>query len=332
MKKFLSKIITVFAAVALALSVTACGGNDKTTVRVYMPDGAPAVALARLMHDGMDNTEFTVVQASTIAARVSTGAADLAIMPVNAAATLYNKGTDIVMLTVNTHGNLFIVGDGDEIELSDLAGKRLGVIGMGNVPDQVMRMLLNKAGVEFEISENAVAGKVALRYAADGGELMPLLKTGKVDYALLAEPAVTTATDPDGNLKKSVVLDVQQAWFDEYEFEYPQACLIVRGEFLDDNKDYVDVFVDTLAASDGWAERNPDKALAAVKAHMESGIQSTLTTLTATTVENCNIRTDKADTARLDCDDYFKLLTMLETGAGSFALDKAPDLEFYRQA
>lgn len=332
MKKLLSKISVVFASVALALSMAACGGNDKTTVRVYMPDGAPAIALAQLMYDGVDNTEFTVVQASTIAARVSTGAADLAIMPVNAAAKLYNKGTDIVMLTVNTHGNLYIVGDGDEIELSGLVGKRLGVIGIGNVPDQVLRMLLDKAGIEFEISESAVAGKVALRYAADGSELMPLLKAGKVDYALLAEPAVTTATAPDGNLKKSVVLDVQQEWFDRFEFEYPQACLVVRGEFLDDDKAYVDAFLEKLVASDGWAESNTDKTLETIKAHMESGTQSTLTTFNATTVENCNIRTDKADTVKRECDEYFGLLTKLETGAGSFALDKAPDAEFYYQA
>ncbi len=127
------------------------GAPVGNTYNVYMPDGAPAIALAKLMDEGYAGASFTVVQASTIAQRVSSGAADLAIMPINAAATLYNGGKDIVMLTVNTHGNLYVVGDGDDVDLNGLAGKRVGVIGQGNVPDLTLRMLLGERGMEIAV-------------------------------------------------------------------------------------------------------------------------------------------------------------------------------------
>ena len=329
MKKTMAKILAVLASVMLALSFAACGNNtDKTKVKVYMPDGAPAIALAAFMANNYDNTDFTIVNANTIAAHVAgkTADADLAIMPINAAATLYNKGNDIVMLTVNTHGNLFIVGDGGNITLSSLVGKRLGVIGMGNVPDQVLRMLLDRSSIKYEVSDTAVDGKVALRYADDGGTLLPLLKQGVVDYALLPEPAATTAV---WNLNKSIVLDIQSAWNTKFGFEYPQACLVARGEFVDNNKAYVDKFINDLKAYDGWAENNPDKAFAALESHMEDGVTSSFKTLNKGMVERCNIRTDYADDAKIYCEQYFVLLTTFETGTGTTALDKIPSDGFY---
>ena len=325
MKKLFGKILSVLTAAVFALSLAACG-EKRTTVGVYMPDGAPAVALSAFMANGYENTEFTVVASSAINGVVSGGSADMAIMPINAAAKMYNDGEDIVMLSVNTHGNLYIVGDGTTIALSDLVGKRLGVIGMGNIPDQVLRMLLDGTGIEYEISDTAVAGKVALRYAADGGKLLPLLGAGEVDYALLAEPAATTAVN---KLKKSIVLDMQAAWKNEFGFEYPQACLVARGEFVDDNKAYVDKFLDDLKARDDYAVREPEKAFEAIKSHMADGTQTSLTVLNAGIAERCNIRTDFADDAKINCNQYFALLIKLQSGTGATALEKIPDDGFY---
>lgn len=331
MKKFSAKLLAIIASVMFALPFAACNrGSDNAPVKVYMPDGAPAVALASFMSNGYDNTEFTVVNASTITAHVAgnTADADLAIMPINAAATVYNKGNDIVMLSVNTHGNLFIVGSDGDITLSALKGKRLGVIGMGNVPDQVLRMLLDGANIQYEVSDTVVENKVALRYAEDGGVLLPLLKQGVVDYALLPEPAATTAVT---NLGKAIVLDVQSAWESEFDFEYPQACLVARGKFADENKAFVEKFVRDLKAADGWAEKNPDKALTAITEHLESGLTASFKMLNAGIVERCNIRTDYADDAKIYCNQYFDLLTKFETGTGTVALDKIPDDGFYYQ-
>ncbi|MCH5164903.1 MAG: ABC transporter substrate-binding protein [Clostridiales bacterium] len=328
MKKFISKVLAFLSALTIAVPLTACSKDDGK-VHIYMPDGAPAIALSALMDSGYAGADFTVVTASSIAGHVSSGNADMAIMPINAAAKLYNGGVDIVMLTVNTHGNLYIVGNSGVDELGDLVGMRLGVIGRGNVPDLILRMLLEESDIDYEVSDSAVSGKIALRYEETGGALLPLLGKGDIDYALLGEPAVTTATTKFEG--KVPVIDMQETWELTIGGEYPQACLVAKGSLIDNRREFVNGFLAALEKSDGWAEANPDKALQAVKSHMQKGSTSELTVLSSTIVKRCNIYTVAAEEKRADCTDYFRLLTRLELDNGTTALNKVPDDNFYYQ-
>lgn len=310
-----------------ALGLTACGG-EKEAYKVYMPDGAPAIALAGLMNDGYAGAEFTVVQASTIAQRVSTGDADFAIMPINAAATLYNNGVDIVMLSVNTHGNLYIIGDGESATLDDLVGKRVGVIGQGQVPDLTLKMLCAEKDIDIVVSAESTEGKVAVAYADDGPALAPLIKQGKLDYGLLGEPAATTIS---GNLEKSIVADVQKLWSDTFGGEYPQACLVARREVINKDKKFVDKFLSAVKAQDDWAASNAEAAVKAVEEHMEDGVQTTLNakTLTAEVISRCNIKTVNASECKEACVTFFEKLLPLKTALDRPVLAQKPAEEFY---
>lgn len=327
------RILCAALAAVFCLPLGACGDDDGQTVHVYMPDGAPAVALSKLMHDGYDGADFTVVPADTIAPQVSSGTADMAIMPVNAAATLYNAGKDIVMLSVNTHGNLYILGKSDIASLDDLVGKRLASIGKGGVPENTLRLLLDNSGIDYEQSETAVDGKVAIRFA-EASAMAPLIKQNKADCLLLAEPAVTTimnalAADDDPSNDVQVAIDVQTAWKNVFTYDYPQACLVAKGSLIDDNKEFVEKFLAALGNSDGWAAQHPTEALEAIKTHMISGTETTLKALSEPIVSRCNIRTVAAEDARENCTAYFNLLTGLMTDLGQPALAKAPNNEFY---
>lgn len=329
MKCRLTKLLcAVAAATAAAIPLSACAEpDDSNTVKVFMPDGAPAIALAALMDEGFENTEFTVVAASTIGERVSLGDADMAIMPINAAAALYNKGVGITMLSVNTHGNLYVVGGGDAIGPNDLVGKRLGVIGRDNVPDLTLKMIAEELDIELEESDNAVEGKIAVRYAADGPAIMPLIKQGAVDYALLADPAATNAVN---NFDKSIVMDMQEQWQSLFGGEYPQACLVAKKSLVDEAPQYVQKFMTALKASDGWAEDNPQKTVDTISAHIRDA-QPTLTSLTSEIVVRCNIETVFAKEARAECETYFRKLTELKTQLGKPVLAKVPDEGFYTE-
>lgn len=328
-KKF-AVCVSALAVAALSFPLCACNGDtDPNTVNVYMPDGAPAIALAAMMDSGYDNTEFTVVTASTIGGYVASGKADMAIMPINAAAKLYNDGVGIKMLTVNTHGNMYLVGKTEEsVELTDLVGKRIGSIGQGQVPDLTLRMMLDESNVDFVVSDTAAAGKAAIRYPADGEALPQLLKAGKIDYAFMPEPAVTTAKN---NLGLHVVLDAQAQWTELFGGEYPQACLVAKTELIEEKPDYIDGFIAELkkTESDMWAETNPDKAVQAVKDHFVSGAESTLTTLSAEVIGRCNIKATDAADARSTCDKYFAKLVSMQTGLGTAVISQAPDDGFY---
>lgn len=331
MKKFLKTVLVTAVATVFALPLCACSGKEANgVVNVYMPDGAPAVALSSMMNGGYANTEFTVVgSAEEIAAKVSSGAADMAIVPINQAAKMYNTAGKIVMLSVNTHGNLYIVGD--EVDgLSDLVGKTLGVIGQGNVPDLTLRMLLEDKNIPYaatEISGGSVQhvdGKIGVYYASEAKDLLPLFKTGKVDYALLGEPAVTNS---GGN----VAIDIQAEWRTAMGGEFPQACLIATKSLVNSNKSYVDKFLSDLKKNDDWASENADKTLDAIKAHMEQGRTTTLTALTADIVERCNVKTVSAEDSKPSCEKYFEKLVGMSS-LGITVLNKAPDADFYYKA
>ena len=88
MKIKFSKLSAVALAALIAACCFACTPSADE-IRVYMPDGAPAIALSKFMHEGYADTVFTVVpNGEILRARVASGDADLAIMPINAAAAL----------------------------------------------------------------------------------------------------------------------------------------------------------------------------------------------------------------------------------------------------
>ncbi len=318
-------VLTLLLSVIMPLS--GCT-PQKTAYRVYVPDGAPAIALSKFMYEGYDGAEFTVVPTTAniaIAQRVARGDADFAILPIDAAAKLYVSGVDIVMLSVNTHGNLYVIGDGESATLDDFVGKRLGVIGRGNVPDNAIKMLLGHVNIEYTESDKSVPGKVALQYVGAGSALSSLFESGQIDYGFLAEPAVTALTK---KLGKNIVTDIQSEWENAFGGEFPQACLVAKRAVIESDKAFADGLLAALKDSDGWAEEHPQEAVQAVNSNLESGEGSSLGNLAEGTVKRCNIRTVFATDAKPVCELYFSKLTKLQTALGS-VIDGVPDDGFY---
>lgn len=335
MKKHILSLVLA-AAFAACVPLGGCGekGSDKLgTVHVYMPDGAPAVALSALMHGGYADTEFTVVTSEMIGGVVANKTADMAIMPVNAAAKLYNEGAGITMLSVNTHGNMYLLGKSDEeVTPSDLAGKRIGSIARGQVPDLTLKMMLSESDVQFEeiSGDDAVDGKAAIRYPGQNEAVPALLKQGKIDYAFMPEPAVSTAMSKFGF---HIVMDAQEQWRSMFGGDYPQACLVAQNSLVKNHSDYIDAFLAALkqTETDKWAENNPEAAVQAVKSHFVEGQSSTLTTLSQESIARCNFSTVAAVDAYDTCTGYFNKLVGMSTGlpGGSTVLSAVPTDGFY---
>ena len=124
MKKNFKIFALAMAISTTAMAVSGCAlfvpqdqeGDEKNpSVRVYMPDGAPALAFAKLMHEDTedDGISYFVVDAKTIAARVNNADmeknADICVMPITAASKLLGSGEKYKMLGLATQGNLFLM-------------------------------------------------------------------------------------------------------------------------------------------------------------------------------------------------------------------------------
>lgn len=135
---------------------------DSEEISVYAPDGAPALALAKLMDAenqfGQTSVTYNIVPAETIGARVSgeNPAADICILPLNAASKLLGSGQTYKMLGTVTNGNLYILSKDDEQITKDnigslLAGKTVGVIQLANVPGLTLKIILQKYVIPYDV-------------------------------------------------------------------------------------------------------------------------------------------------------------------------------------
>ena len=159
-------------ALVLVLGLTACGGNDTastdstnaSSVEEYTPvdmtvacmTGPTGIGMAKLMADSeakatANNYTFTVASAATeINAKFIKGEINIASVPTNVAATLYNKTNGKVrMLAVNTYGVLSILEKGDSIKsIADLKGKTIYSTGKGQNPEFIFKHILKENGLD----------------------------------------------------------------------------------------------------------------------------------------------------------------------------------------
>ena len=219
MKK--AKILTIVLVIVLAATVFAFAGCNNTdtdnSLRIAMPDGTPCLAMANLF-DGNKNLagyklDMNVVGATLIGNEVLSGKADIAIMPTNAFAQLYNKGVDYQIITSNIFGVLYIIGNPETaFELSNLTGKVVSSIGKTNTPEYVFKKILNYYQIPYVESAEAVEGKVAISYVDDGSQAIQAVKTGDAQYAIVGAQASLVMKSSLAKDKKFVTALVEKLY------------------------------------------------------------------------------------------------------------------------
>jgi NitT/TauT family transport system substrate-binding protein len=286
MKKIYKLLLVIMLCISSICGLSACKYDEDSDVyKIFMPDGAPALSMAKLMYDSSIfdyDVEYSVVASNNISNCIIQKTADIAILPVNAASKILGDNYRIVATVTN--GNLYVVSSDNVNNLDDLKGKVVGVIGQGNVPDLNLRYLLMSENIEFEVGENSVENKVVLRYFQSAADMLPMLKQGVMNVGLLPEPAVSTLISMSSNY--SIKLDIQQLWEGG---SYPQAVLVVKKS-LCKNNDLIEDLISALEENESWIIDNPFLAVSAINDHLAEGVTASLkTTLSSTAVVNCNI-------------------------------------------
>ncbi len=143
-------------------NISSSKDESKTTVSVVMPDGAPALSMAKMMAYSTEfskTVSYKVVAPAAINSQVTASDenanADLCVMPVNTAAKLLGNGQKYKLLGTVTHGNLFIISSQKEEITSQnlkeaLGGKRMGVVSLNAVPGLTLKMVLDKYSLPYE--------------------------------------------------------------------------------------------------------------------------------------------------------------------------------------
>lgn len=233
----------------------------KPMVRVGALQGPTGLGLVELMEKNEQKSasniyDFTIAGApDEISGKMINGELDIACVPTNLAAALYNKTEGKIRIAaVNTLGVLYLLqrAGADDVEsAADLAGKTIHSTGQAATQEYVLNYLL---------AENGVTDAEVI-FKAEHAELAALMVAGEVDYALLPQPFVTTVTTKDDSVKTA--LDITQEWDKTTGGkQLTMGCVVVRTEFVEKNHGALDNFLAELEDSAAYVNENVDDAAA----------------------------------------------------------------------
>lgn len=290
-----SRFFTAMAALALLALLAALGWGCSSPqeagsqagdaapqdepLKVASLKGPTTIGLAALMEPaaGTDDQEQAQALASTdggivfeifatadeIAPKLASGDVDIALIPANLAATLYQK-TDgsLAVIDVNTLGVLYALTADPGLQaaeaptMADLAGRTVYLTGKGTVPEYTVRCLLAAAGV----AEDAVD----LRFCSEPQEVVANLAQDSTAVGIVPQPFATAA--PAQNPAIASIMDLSAQWDALAADAAPGApdqgrmvtgVTVVRADTLQQRPQDVAAFLEAHAAAAQQANDDP---------------------------------------------------------------------------
>ena len=197
-----SKILAWVLMLAMSVAMlTACTNGssskaeeEKINVNIAALKGPTGIGMVNLMKQSDDNKapdhyNFTISGApDEISAKLISGEVDIAAVPTNLAATLYQKTNKAVQVAaVNTLGVIYVVENGNTVNsAADLKGKELYATGQASTPEYSLNYILEKNGI-------TAGTDVKVTWLAEHTELAAKMIAGDVKLGMLPEPFVTQA-------------------------------------------------------------------------------------------------------------------------------------------
>ena len=314
MKKWMSFVL----ALVLVLGLVSCGGTDgddreesipadeeevviePANLRVAALKGPTGMGLVQLMKDsdngntGTNSYEFTLVGApDEVVAGIGGGTLDIACVPANLGAVLYNNTNGALqVLAVNTLGVLYIVENGESVQsVADLAGRTIYSSGKGSTTEYALQHILDSYGVEATVEWKSEHAECVAAVMADANGV-----------ALLPQPFVTVAQTQNDKIR--VALDLNQLWEELGDGSaLITGCVVARKEVVEANPAAIDLFLQQYAASVEAVNGDYEAAAALIE---EYGILKAPVAQKA--LPYCNIVCIKGETMKAQLGAYLELL------------------------
>lgn len=250
----------------------ASGGENETgrideTIRLGGLKGPTTMGLVKLLDDAEGGetafrVDFTMAAAADeLTPRLIQGDLDMAAVPCNLAAVLYNKTEgEIQVLCTNTLGVLSIVTTGDDIGgIEDLRGKTIYATGQGTTPEYSLKYLLAQNGLDPQED-------VSIEWKSEATEIVSIMAQSEDEViAMLPQPFVTVAMTQVEGLK--IAIDLNEAWNVLDAGSLVTGVMVARRQFVEENPELVESFLDTYRMSCQYANENVAETALLVEKH-----------------------------------------------------------------
>ena len=264
-------------------------------IRVSVLNGTTGFGMAYLMEDNANNKtenhyEFSVEKdASKITADLANNTIDIAALPTNAAASVYNATNGAVqIMAINTLGVLNIMqsGDGERInDIKDLEGKTIYCPAQN--PQQILNYILKQNNVNatvltpFKSPTDLVTAFMTQKTANEQGAQIAI----DIDIAVIPQPMATQVLNKKASAGYTLSLDLTEEWNKVSEKDLVQGCVVVRKEFAEKYPDAVNAFLKEYEQSIKSTNANPTQAGEYIVKYEIANDAA----LAAQAIPNCNI-------------------------------------------
>ena len=248
-KKLIALLLSALMITAAVL--TGCGEKKEPepedlslsgTVNIACMNGPTGMGMV----DMMDNEDYNikVFQAPTDALpEIIKGDIDVACVPSNLAAVLYNKTKgQIVCVSPMVMGVLHILGNSTEITaVEELKGKTIVSAGQGGTPEYALQAVLDSHGIKM-------GEDVKVEWLASHADVNAKLLKEEGTVAMVPEPFVSAALTKGGDKIKDL-FDMNTLWNEATSQDFPMGVLIARREFAEKRADDLKIVLRDLKAS-----------------------------------------------------------------------------------
>ena len=305
------RIITLALTAALAVSAfTGCSastsdtGNESdapVTVRVGSLSGPTTIGILNLINDSSasddgNGYEFTMAtQPDEIAASLNAGDLDIALIPANLAAVLYNRTEGgIRVIDINTYGVLYCVtADTSVNSIADLEGKTVITTGQGATPEYAMNYLLEQYGVS----------DCVLDFRSEGTEVIAALNQDPDKIAVLPQPAATAATVQIQDA--GIAFSLDDVWNGiTSDSRLVTGVTVARAEFIEEHPEAVSQFILDHESSVNAALEDVEGT---AQLTVDQGIVGAVP-VASRAIPLCNLACVSGDQMKTDLSGYLKTL------------------------
>lgn len=259
----MKKLFSLFLALALALMIPAGCLAEENRVQIGALQGPTAMGMVEMMRDRADTYEFTIAgSADVLTPSLIQGELDIAAVPANLAAVLYNNTSgQVKVLAINTLGVLYIVERGDTVQsVEDLRGKTLYTAGKGSTPEYALNYILRGNGLDPQTD-------LTIEFMSEHSECLAALMNDPTAVAMLPQPFATVAQSQAEDMR--IALDLTAEWDAlQADSETPSAMLtgvvVARTAFIKENPDAVAAFLSDYEQSIQFTLENTADAAALI--------------------------------------------------------------------
>ncbi|WP_281978990.1 ABC transporter substrate-binding protein [Pseudorhizobium flavum] len=240
---------------------------------LYGPPAGPSIILAYAVGAGLlgkvaDKVSFKVWRTpDEMRAGLTSGNMQAVVMPVTAAANLHTRGLGVRLANVMTNGLLYVISTDPSISsFADLKGRKITVPFPNDTPELVFRAALDKNGL-------SAGTDVELDLAGSPIEAIQMLLSGRIDTAVVPEPAATAAMVKAAASGKEIhrVIDMQAEWgkITGLGPSMPQAGLALSSTFIEEHGDKIEPLLGALSKAAATVNASPSQAASHTAAALE---------------------------------------------------------------